>query len=1482
MQPSPLQHSRMNALKATFVVNRPLWVCLSVLVLATALTFIVRSQTAAPAIPPVALPTTPLYASSAGDKPTLSLALSVEYPTVGAQYLDQPGAGTDATYANTNEYLGYYDAESCYNYNNTPTETPATGLTTADYKRFDRSGAATSRKCSDAFSGNFLNWASNSAIDMLRLALSGGDRSIDTPTLTLLQRAMIPNGNPVCMWNTGSFPAKQLVKDGGGLGTYWGAIPIAMVAQAAGSDVWVANTLNQIYFGTSRSGSCGSTGTYTLGGTPPTVQKGPQIVALSPLPTGAVLLGGEGATYAFSGVKQVWFGTGLSWTVLPAANGIDCYWTGGGGPYGGIIDSAPGASKQCYVVPYTGIWTPLPALPGTLNNDGYFFARVKVCDSAANTLQDVRDYGLCTRYPNGNYKPTGTIQKYSDQLRLTAFGYLMDQTASWNNGRYGGVLRTPMKYVGLKTFDINGVDNTPTTGNPNAEWDTSTGVFLANPDNDTTQTPKISGVINYLNKFGRTGSVLGRYKQYDPVSELYYEVIRYLQGLPPSTLAVSNITTDMYDGFPAATTWSDPFGSGRTPTSSNYACLRSNIIVVGDVNTHDSTRLPTPDTSNNIPDLLSWTRTVQNFEKNSATNYLDGSGTTQVTGNPNSANNSFVDDTKRRQIYGTAYWAHTHDIRGNDWTAGSGPTQKRPGLRIKSFLFDVNELASSNNTSYRQFSNQFFTAAKYGGFESDPSNINGNPSNIKGNPFQQGDGTNNNNVWQDPLRPGEASSYYLQSNARGVLNAFNSIFAKSATASKNIAKSAVANKNFASANNAIYQGSLDSTDWSGDVVATSITSNPVSLSPTSLWSAVNKLSLRIALATSRNVVVGKVGATANPVATAFTWNAIESGLQNNLAQLTPQSTADTLGQDRLNYLRGDQSKEGSTPANPVATKPFRPRTKLLGDIINSGIVYSGDPTTVLANSSNYASFYTTNKGRTPAVFVGANDGMLHAFNATTGDELFGYIPSWMGPKLAALTDPAYLNQHKSYVDSTPAVGEAQVGSSGSASDWKTVLVSGTGGGGSGVFALDVTNPSGFSASNAMWEFTRNDDADMGYVVGTPGIWKIKTSAPAIVPATYRWFAVVASGVNNYVPDSAGVFSTTGNPALFLLALDKAPGASWVSTGSNPNYYKISLPMDSTLTANNATGLINFGVTVGSPHEMKQAYLGDLHGNLWKLDFSLHGATEWTINKLSGYNKGTSSSPMPYPLYIAQTASGAVQPITVAPIVIAAPTVGGLDTNYIAFGTGKYLEASDTTSPPPNSFYVIYDNASAKADSSPAGKSIISGRGRLTAATATATAISVPSFVWGRASSNGDLTQRSGWYLDFYDSGERDVSAIISDGGSNLYLPSLIPTATNSAANCSAGGGTGYVYNVNIDTGIGGRTLSAVGLIGSVFLGSGTSAVTPPVPSDSTGRRIKYIPTTLITSGSSGLNATSPQPTALVTGRLSWRQINNYQDLKNAP
>lgn len=1442
-------------------------------------TFLVSGQSTPPSIKSLTLSAEPLFASASGDKPTLALALSVEYPTVGAQY-------RDGTYDVAQEYLGYYDADSCYTYNNAPTETAVAPNVASDYKRFDRLGPAVSRRCtgsSDGFSGNFLNFASSSSIDMLRLALSGGDRLIDagttTSSLTILQRAVLSNGDPVCMWNDGStFPAKTLPRDSG---NYLGAVPTAMrtPANAATADIQIANTLNRIYFGTTQGGGCGNTTSYNLAmGTTASPQVLGKTSGPGTFPSGfpTTPTCNRDDSCGGTGLNEVlWGRTGeaSNWVSYATFGAVTCNKT-----------NFPGGStnnnSKCHVRAYTGSTFTTPAGTSGLNTDGFFYARVQVCNvNASRVLQDTRSYDFCTKYPNGFFKPTGSIQKYSDQLRVAAFGYLMDQTASQSGGRYGGVLRAPMKYVGAKTFSESGADNTPTGGNPNAEWDLTTGVFKLNPDDDTTQATPISGVINYLNKFGRTGPTAGRYKQYDPVGEMYGEALRYLQGLAPTIEAVSGLTDPLaasYDGFPVFTSWTDPYGGSRL-SSGSYSCLKSNIVVVGDVNAHDSNRLltRTTDVTNNLPDFSYWKNVVRDFEANTSRTYLDGQGTMRTTANPNAANTSAQSSASGNVVLtGAAYWARTQDIRGTSWTAGGGPAKQRPGLRVKSFFFDVNENSSSNDASYRRNRNQFFTAAKYGGFETDPENSGGAPFNTYGNPFQRQNGTNDNNVWQDTVRVGEADSYYLSSNARATLNAFDAIFSRAATSARSIAKSAVANKNITSVGSTIYQGAFDTSDWSGDVLSIPVNltgTSTVTVDQTPRWSAATRLSSMPAI--SRTIVIGSTGTTANPAATAFIWADLNAGMQQNLSKLTPGSTADTLGQDRLNYLRGDKSKEGA---------PFRVRNKLLGDIVNSGIVYSGTPTTnIVPNSAAYTSFFNDNKTRTPAIYVGANDGMLHAFNPNTGDELFGYIPSWMGPKLAALTAGSYNGNHQAYVDATPVVAEAQVGTAGTSADWKTVLVSGTGAGGPGVFALDVTNPSAFSASKVMWEFTKQDDADMGFVVGRPQILKLRTSAPATTPATYRWFAVVASGVNNYLPypDTAGTFSATGNPALFLLALDKPAGTAWTASGTTPNYYKLTVPVDTTLNAGNATGLLNFAALNGSVGELAQIYMGDLHGKVWKLDFTQRGTSEWTFDLLSYYKTGVSPSISAYPMYIAKTGAGAVQPISMPPVVLSGSKVGGVNTYYVGFGTGKYLEVSDKTSTLQNSFYSLHDNGTS---SSPAGGAVIPSRGRLQAGMVNTTTrvITVAAFKWGRASSDTDTTQRSGWYFDYASSGERTVSPI-SAIGDTLRFGSLIPATVAAAGSCASGGG-GNVYDIDADTGVGSYTSSTVGLFGESLIFNIASADTFTV-SNSTGRRTKTTRSLALDVGSSGVSPTGTlKEVTTVAGRLSWRQINNYQDLKNAP
>ena len=356
---------------------------------------------------------------------------------------------------------------------------------------------------------------------------------------------------------------------------------------------------------------------------------------------------------------------------------------------------------------------------------GMFFTRVKVCDSSGNTLTDPR-INLCQKYPSGYFKPTGNMQKYSDRIRLAAFGYLMDN----GTARYGGVLRAPMTYVGPRAYDNNG--NALAGANSTQEWDTNSGVFKDNPRDDTSFNR--SGVINYLNTFGRMTGYEGVYKSNDPVGELYYESLRYLQGLQPTPQAVQNLDNSKRAGFPVYDRWIDPFEGGSS--TQNYACLRNSILLIGDVNTHadksfpgndrtsnnDFSRLGDVNISANIPNFKEWTKVVGGFESNNHVSYLDGNGisrSTRAMPAPSDNNSRWgmeSQDTGSSQaayyMAGAAYWAHTNDIRGKQWTEA---TKQRPGMRITTYVLDVNENGSQSNFSTRK-QTQFYLAAKYGGF----------------------------------------------------------------------------------------------------------------------------------------------------------------------------------------------------------------------------------------------------------------------------------------------------------------------------------------------------------------------------------------------------------------------------------------------------------------------------------------------------------------------------------------------------------------------------------------------------------------------------------------------------------------------------------------------------------------------------------------------------------------------------------------------
>ena len=416
---------------------------------------------------------------------------------------------------------------------------------------------------------------------------------------------------------------------------------------------------------------------------------------------------------------------------------------------------------------------------------------------------------------------------------------------------------------------------------------------------------------------------------------------------------------------------------------------------------------------------------------------------------------------------------------------------------------------------------------------------------------------------------------------------------------------------------------------------------------------------------------------------------------------------------------------------------FRDRSSVLGDIVSSGTVYfpqnnpinyGGDLIAVEGGGSTYKAYVEGKASKPPVIYVGANDGMLHAFNAKTdvaeggGQEWFAYVPAGVYGNLSALTDPAYGKSHKFFVDGTPTVGDAYIGGG-----WKTYLVGGLRKGGKSIYALDITDPVNFSATNVKWEF--KDDNDLGFTFSEPQIAAVSAN---------QWAAIFGNGYN----------STNGNAVLYIVDLANGSlidppievSAPSCSNALSPNGLSTPYPFDST-----GDGIVDV------------IYAGDLQGHLWRFDKS---SGSW---KVGNGNQ---------PLFTACNASNQAQSITAQPkaALIESKTI-------VYFGTGRYLIAdpNDPTNKTRNdllnsdvqSFYSIVDESDSVDEDGDFTKQGTVPRDKLLPQTIEDT-VTVGSYT-GRIVSNHKVTDTDyigrdrGCYLDFTTTPAGEPSERITSG-----------------------------------------------------------------------------------------------------------------------
>ncbi len=561
----------------------------------------------------------------------------------------------------------------------------------------------------------------------------------------------------------------------------------------------------------------------------------------------------------------------------------------------------------------------------------------------------------------------------------------------------------------------------------------------------------------------------------------------------------------------------------------------------------------------------------------------------------------------------------------------------------------------------------------------------------------------------------------------------------------------------------VYIAQFNSNKWQGSLFAYLIEDTDLgTLAAEPKWEAGDKLDNRD-LDTNPRVMITYDGSNGVP----FQWDsATLSPLMVADLKVNPSggTDSDAIAEARLEYLRGDRSNEN-------AGLQFRSRVSLLGDIVNSGPVFVGAPNLAWPDiapfpssvGSRYSDFKNSSvKNRKRIVYSGSNDGMLHAYldngDSNDGEEVLAYLPLSLASTEATsgyhyLTNPSYI--HNWYVDLTPTVSDVFM-TTNAGSGWRSILIGGLRGGGRGLFALDVTDPDNFTEAKAdeisMWEFSSNNDSDLGYTYSQPVI-ALTNESPA------RWVAIFGNGYND---------QGSGEATLFILDIEK--GVNGWETG---DYVKISTQVGS---ATDKNGLASPAlVDLDGNGTVDRVYAGDLKGNMWVFDLSSSDKGNWNSAYLSGST--------PKPLFTTSSNKA----ITAKPVLASHPTVK-LSTSpsnapnvMVFFGSGQYLVESDKTNTETQSFYGVWDKGShSVSESDLVEQTFNTSFSSRVLSTNTVDYTSDPSDY--------------GWYFDFPTDGERNVTkAVVRDDVVffNTFIPETNP--------CSVGG-FGYKFAVDLATG----------------------------------------------------------------------------------
>jgi len=425
----------------------------------------------------------------------------------------------------------------------------------------------------------------------------------------------------------------------------------------------------------------------------------------------------------------------------------------------------------------------------------------------------------------------------------------------------------------------------------------------------------------------------------------------------------------------------------------------------------------------------------------------------------------------------------------------------------------------------------------------------------------------------------------------------------------------------------IYTTSYEAATWQGHVKAYPISLSGVS--ETAQWDAADLIPWWQA----RHILA----AAADAVVTPFEW------LQMNAMQKSALSSEDVL-----QYLRGNAALEIRHGVGQ-----FRNRKGRLGDIVNSAPLYVGISDSAYQmlpatdGGDSYRHFVNSKKQRRAMLYVGANDGMLHGFDALSGVEKNAFIPHAIFDYLPLLSEVTYV--HRLYVDGLLTAGDAYLGKlvNSDSAEWKTILLGSTGAASKSLFALDISDPDAALGNPLLWQRSAEDDGlgtpddDMGYLLGEAFVIRLRNGS---------WAAVYGNGYQ----------SEKQRAVMYLVDLS-----------SGRLIRKLIVASSDVVIPN---GLATPALVFNKQRQVSTAYAGDLHGALWKFDLSASEAERWQL-AFDGRS-----------LFVAADSDGKMQSLVQQPLLEHHPRGGAI----IMFGAGRAGKSAQQTS----SLYGIWERTGA--------------------------------------------------------------------------------------------------------------------------------------------------------------------------------------------